>query len=85
MSATAYLVGRQEAKLALSLTDPTTRADSLYAAERIDGLPVKGVNFEHCTFANISFKSCVIEEARFVDCVFYRMLLQISSYTELHD
>ena len=66
MSSAAYLMGRAPATL-----DPSSGAsDALFAAQRIDGKELAGKQFEHCTFANVSFKDCNIKETRFTDCVF---------------
>jgi hypothetical protein len=51
--------------------DPTSGAsDALFAAQRIDGNSFVDKQFEHCTFANISFKDCQMNQVRFFDCVF---------------
>lgn len=64
--ASAYLVGRQAARLAA----PYSGVGRLFAAERIDRASLDGANFEHCTFANVSFKEASIHRSRFVHCVF---------------
>jgi hypothetical protein len=67
MAAAAYLIGRHHRKLSPDISpDP----DSLFASQRLDGTTIEGKVFRHCTFANISFKDCVIKGVNFIDCVF---------------
>jgi hypothetical protein len=69
----ALLVGRTPAKLA-SQAAPVV-SDALFEADRVDGQSFEGIRFEHCTFANVSFKdaklvSCTFENCAFIDCYF---------------
>lgn len=66
MSSAAYLIGRAAATLDLA----SDGSDALFAAQRIDGKQLSGKKFEHCTFANVSFKNCEITNVRFRDCTF---------------
>jgi len=62
------LVGRKEGRL-----DPKRiegDVDRIYAAQLLDGASATAVTFEHCTFANISFKNALLERCRFVNCAF---------------
>jgi hypothetical protein len=42
----------------------------LFAATRKDGETLEGMEFEHCTFANVSFKDVTLRQCRFTDCAF---------------
>jgi hypothetical protein len=69
----ALLVGRTPAKLAGQA--PPIVSDALFEADRVDGQNFEGIRFEHCTFANVSFKqakliSCTLENCAFIDCYF---------------
>jgi uncharacterized protein YjbI with pentapeptide repeats len=48
--------------------DPIT--DKMIAAQRLDGRVLKGRNFSHCTFANVSFKEAKLTDSEFLDCTF---------------
>ncbi|WP_372452894.1 pentapeptide repeat-containing protein [Mycolicibacterium xanthum] len=63
----AYLVGRE---IIAELPVDAGGVDQLYASIRADGSRLEGVKFAHCTFANVSFKDCVLDEATFTDCAF---------------
>ena len=68
----AYLVGREVGDWPAA-TSPAK--DLLFAAVRKDGEILEGVEFEHCTFANVSFKDVVLGQCRFTDCAFLGCLL----------
>ena len=70
MQASAYLLGRTQGKLSEAVAESQPARDMLFAGERLDGSSIKGSGFFHCTFANVSFKDCVIESATFSDCTF---------------
>lgn len=66
MDSAPYLLGRAEALLAA----PYAGADLLYVAQRLDDRELENPSFEHCTFANVSFKKATITHARFLNCTF---------------
>ena len=66
MDATAYVLGRDPGTLA----SPFHGKDKLYAADRLDGRTVDKGEYEHCTFANISFKEAALLACRFLNCAF---------------
>ena len=62
-----YLVGRDPGQW----PSGTSQAeDVVFAAVRKDGSRLEGMEFRHCTFANVSFKDATLEKCRFTDCVF---------------
>jgi len=68
----SYLVGRE-----LVGRKPDTwpsaikpAKDKLYAAVRKDEEILEGIEFKHCTFANVSFKSAALRQCRFTNCAF---------------
>ena len=63
----SYLVGRKAGSWPAATTAAT---DMLFAATRKDGETLEGMEFEHCTFANVSFKEVVLRQCRFTDCAF---------------
>lgn len=63
----AYLVGRNIGDWPAA-TSPAK--DMLFAAVRKDGEILEGMEFEHCTFANVSFKNVALRSCRFTDCAF---------------
>jgi hypothetical protein len=66
-SGDAYLVGRE---IAGELSPDVGGTDRLYASIRLDPSTFKGVKFAHCTFANVSFKDCVLDQVTFTNCAF---------------
>lgn len=66
MTAEAYFIGRT----AGSLQSPYSGTDQVYGSQRLDGAAIDKPAYEHCTFANISFKNARLEGGRFVNCVF---------------
>lgn len=62
------IVGREEAKLDPS--SPQGGKNFLYAAELLDKAKVCGLVYEHCTFANVSFKDARLAQCRFLNCAF---------------
>ena len=63
----AYLVGRDAGEWPVAASSAT---DQLFAAIRRDDMTLQGLTFEHCTFANVSFKASQLRGCRFVDCAF---------------
>ena len=63
----AYLVGRQVGEWPVASVSAT---DQLFAAIRRESMTLQGLAFEHCTFANVSFKESQLRGCRFVDCAF---------------
>ena len=49
---------------------PYSSNDKAFAAQRHDEAVIKSPRYEHCTFANVSFKKAKIEDGNFLDCVF---------------
>ena len=63
----AYLLGRKIEDWPAA-TAPVQ--DLIFAAVRKDNDTLEGLEFQHCTFANVSFKEAKIRNCRFIDCVF---------------
>ena len=63
----SYLVGRETGTWPSA---STPAMDMLYAAVRKDGETLEGMEFEHCTFANVGFKTVVLRQCRFTNCAF---------------
>jgi hypothetical protein len=79
----ALLVGRTPTKLVEK--QPPVVSDALFEADRVDGQTFEGIRFEHCTFANVSFKSaklaaCTFENCVFMDCYFRLARLDSSRF-----
>lgn len=66
MTAEAYFHGRA----AGTVQSPFKECDQLFAGQRLDGEIIASPTYEHCTFANVSFKTAKLEGGRFVNCVF---------------
>lgn len=66
MTAEAYFWGRPEGRL----ESPFAGSDRVFGGQRLDAMVIKSLAYEHCTFANISFKEGRLEGGRFVNCVF---------------
>lgn len=67
------LLGRPEATLDRNAI--VGAVGKLFAAQLLDKALAEGVHFEHCTFANVSFKEaelsrCLFRNCAFVDCYF---------------
>lgn len=62
----AYFLGRSRAEF----VPPYDATDSIFGGKRLDDQTLKNASFEHCTFANVSFKKSIIQSSTFVDCVF---------------
>ena len=63
----AYLVGREIGDWPAA-TAPVQ--DLIFAAVRKDNDTLEGLDFQHCTFANVSFKEAKVRNCRFIDCAF---------------
>jgi len=62
----ALLYGRSQANL-----DPNQDGtDLLFAATRADGWTFSARAYEHCTFANVSFKDAMLTDCEFFNCAF---------------
>jgi hypothetical protein len=66
MTAEAYFFGRT----AGTIQSPYCGTDQVYGNQRLDGAGLDKPTYEHCTFANISFKSARLAGGRFLNCVF---------------
>ena len=67
MASSAYLVGREIGDW------PAERVpvkDQIFAAIRKDSARLEGMAFQHCTFANVSFKEANIKNCDFLNCAF---------------
>jgi hypothetical protein len=64
----ALIVGRTPRKL--DDQEIVGGSEELYAAQRLDEATVSGQVFEHCTFANIGFKSAHLRRCKFLNCAF---------------
>jgi hypothetical protein len=77
------MAGRTPAKL-----QPAPAAlvsNALFEADRVDAQTFEGLRFEHCTFANVSFKdakliSCTFENCAFIECYFRRTQVDSSRF-----
>lgn len=65
-----------------SLTSPFSGQDKLFASARLDGQTVEGGRYNHCTFANISFKEVTLRSCSFLNCAFLGCYFRRST---LHD
>ena len=63
----AYLVGREPGNWPVATQ---LASGLLFAAVHKDGETLEGLEFKHCTFANISFKEVEFKQCRFTDCAF---------------
>ena len=63
----AYLLGRKIGDWPAA-TAPVQ--DLIFAAVRKDNDTLEGLEFQHCTFANVSFKEAKVRHCRFIDCAF---------------
>ena len=66
MTTQAYFVGRK----AGSMQSPYNGSQEVYGSQRLDGLKLAKPTYEHCTFANISFKESELEGGQFLNCAF---------------
>lgn len=66
MDAGAYLLRAKRSPLA----NPYQAEDTLLVGDRLHRDKIQDAHYQHCTFANISFRDVTIEDGRFEDCVF---------------
>jgi hypothetical protein len=64
----ALMAGRTPVQL--NKTAITGGQHELYAAQLLDGSHAVGLEFRHCTFANVSFKKATLERCSFLNCAF---------------
>ena len=62
----SYLLARQ----LVEMKPPFEGTDKIFAAQRLDGSTIDRTSYEHCTFANLSFKEVSLRNGSFLDCVF---------------
>jgi len=62
----AYFHGRQPG----IVTAPHNGSNQIFGGQRLDGQTIAASRYEHCTFANVSFKDCKLHGGQFVNCVF---------------
>lgn len=61
-----YALGRAVGRL----SKPFKGTDLAFGSTRLDRMTVRSGDYQHCTFANISFKETIVQSSRFLDCVF---------------
>ena len=66
MTTQAYFVGRAVGKI----QPPYRGEQEVYGGQLLDGSTLEKPTYEHCTFANISFKGVALEGGRFLNCAF---------------
>jgi hypothetical protein len=66
MTADAYLVGR----IAGKIQAPYKGVHEVYGGQLLDASAIEKPIYEHCTFANISFKGATLDGGRFLNCAF---------------
>ena len=66
MTGEAYFIGRA----AGTIQTPYSGTDQIFGGQRLDGKIIEKPTYEHCTFANISFKETRLVDGRFLNCVF---------------
>lgn len=49
---------------------PYEGSDKVFASQRLDGSTLDSPKYEHCTFANLSFKEVIVKNGSFLNCVF---------------
>jgi hypothetical protein len=78
-----YLTRGKKATLEEELGQPIT--DTLFIDERFeDKKQLTGVRFEHCTFANISFKGATLRDCHFKACVFEGCYFRETTLRDCH-
>lgn len=66
MRAGAYFIGRTEG----TIEHPYNGTSRLYSSQLLDGATLDKPTYEHCTFANISFKETKMKGGHFANCAF---------------
>jgi len=79
--AEGYLVGRASIPFP-EKDDPIN--DKMIAAQRLDGKILKSWHFNHCTFANVSFKEAHLTDSEFNDCTFVSCYFRRSRVINCH-
>lgn len=80
MSGPAFLMGRRRAELS---DQAFSGEDRLYAAQRLDGLVLQAGQFDHCTFANVSFLNARVRDTSFTDCTFLSCYFRGTTFTNV--
>ncbi len=75
--ANAYHLGRPVAVFGA----PYSETDKVFAAQRINGAVIDSANYQHCTFANLSFKEAKLKSGAFLDCVFIGCYFRRAEFT----
>jgi hypothetical protein len=73
----ALLVGRKPTKLIGK--QPPVLSEALFEADRVDGQTFEAIRFEHCTFANVSFKQATLVSCTFENCVFMECYFRLAT------
>ena len=63
---------------------PYAGTDKTFASQRHDATAIKSPSYEHCTFANFSFKEAKFENGNFLDCVFIGCYFRRAELTNCH-
>lgn len=77
-----YLTRAKTDKLAPGLTGPVD--DTLFVDQRYDEGELAGAWFQHCTFANVSFKEAKLRDCHFSNCVFEGCYLRGTEIIDCH-
>lgn len=59
-------------------------ANNTYASFLLDDKTIKGADFQHCTFVNVSFKQSNIEGGRFLNCIFIACYFRRTRISDTH-
>jgi uncharacterized protein YjbI with pentapeptide repeats len=79
MENSIYLEGRTLKKLGEA--DKSSK-DAAFTSDRLDDGDFFEYSFEHCTFANISFKKAKIAKSEFTNCIFIGCYFRRSDLSE---
>jgi len=63
---------------------PYLGSDKAFAAQRHDETVIKSPRYEHCTFANLSFKGAKFKSGTFIDCIFIGCYFRRAELTDCH-
>ena len=77
MQASAYLLGRTQ-RVLNDAAQP--QDDSLYVAQRLDGMTISDRTFKHSSFVNLSFKQVILKDCVFENCVFAECYFRDASF-----
>ena len=78
--ASCHVLGRQ----LTSLRGTTSGSDLAFGSERKEAESLENWDFEHCTFAHVSFKDSTIRNAHFINCVFVACYFRGSTLANSH-